>query len=76
MAGKPGTPRVVRERLLMAHCSSSSCEIAFAKAAVREELFRPNIGQCLSDEIWTASPNPQLHRQILSRPSRSSNRQH
>jgi hypothetical protein len=27
---------------LMAHCSSSSCEIAFAKAAVREGLFRPD----------------------------------
>jgi hypothetical protein len=25
----------------MAHCSSSSCEIAFAKAAVCEGLFRP-----------------------------------
>jgi len=55
MAGKPGTPRVVRDRLLMAHCSSSCYEIAFAKAALREGLFRPNIGQLLSDKVATTT---------------------
>ena len=36
MARGPVVPRVVRDRPEMARCSSSSCEIAFAKAAVGE----------------------------------------
>ena len=39
----------------LAHCSSSSCEIAFAKAAARGELFRPNIGRYLLDEVRVAT---------------------
>ena len=38
----------VGERRLLGHCSSSSCEIAFAKAAVREGPFMAGLRPTLS----------------------------
>ncbi len=44
----------------MAHCSSSCCEITFAKAAVREGLFRPKIR--LGSSSANADPEHSMNR--------------